>query len=234
MVESAELVVPVLPNSIQVTGFGEAYITANEYSLRVTISERGISATKTSQAVEHKVMLLQNFIDKHADSITLVEAYKPSVQVIYPTLNDNSAEVEFLTRLPNKKIAKINSQQSTAIARRFGPKVAVNYHMDVDISSLSNYQIFIEQLFKIGVSDVLPIAVSKQSYNTGYQQALKNAISNGKAKAQQMLATTGGSLGKIIAIQEINSQQYDPVNNTQFSTEKMINAQVKLIFVIKD
>ncbi|MGB1261385.1 MAG: SIMPL domain-containing protein [Cognaticolwellia sp.] len=230
--ESAELVVPVLPNSIQVTGFGESYVSTSDYSLRVTISERGVSAEKTQQLVEHKAMLLRSFIEKNVGSVTLVEAYKPSLQVIYPKLNDNSAEVEFLTRLPNKKIAKINSQQSTAIARRFGPKIAVSASMDVDISQLSHYQAFIDQLVKIGVSEVLPMTVSKANYQRAYQQALKNAIKDGKDKAEKMLAMTGASLGKIIAVQEISPQQFNPLSNTQFSAEKMINAQVNLIFVM--
>ena len=120
-----------------------------------------------------------------------------------------------------------------------------NLSMDeTDLGSLtfSRKQRFIEEelciIEKLASTLVFPLRNAKL-----YQQALNNALANAKFKAKKMVNHLDISLAEVIAVQEMNVEKsyfYDEADklknyahNEQQSDERVVNAQVKVIFAIK-
>jgi uncharacterized protein YggE len=242
----------LVAKGVEVIGFGQAELQATTHLLDIIIHERGVSAQKTAQNVEHKAKLIQQFADKHINTIKINSVSPVTVKVIYPTLDNTIDRLELLTRLPNKLPAKItinrdrlknNENEHSQKQINAQAIIAVSQHIMISVSKMSAYQKLFDHLIKVGVSDVQPIAISQQEYQILYQLAFNNALANAKLKAKNIVSNMNISLGEINTVQEMNIENnayadkkhmmQELRNNGQKSNQQVVNAQVKVVFAIK-
>ncbi len=236
-------------NGVEVIGFGQVNLQTSTHSLDIVINERGASAVKTGQSVEHKVKLIKQFADKHAKHIKIESTSSVILNIIYPTLNNTIDQVEFFTRLPNKRPIKINTKLNPTLdnkqnnAHSNTAVIAASQRMIVSVNDINAYQRLIDHLIKVGVNDVQTMGLSRAEYKLLYQRALNNALANAKCKAQKMVNHLDISLAGVTAVQEMSvnkdyfTDDADKLknhgHNEQQSDERTVNAQVKVLFAIK-
>jgi uncharacterized protein YggE len=242
----------LVANGVEVIGFGQADLQSTTHLLDIIIHDRGVSAQKTAQNVEHKAKLIQQFVDKHTNNIKINSLSPVTVKVIYPTLDNTIDRLELLRQLPNKLPAKItinrerlknNENEHSQKQVNTQAIIAVSQHILISVSKMSAYQQLFDQLIKIGVSDVQPIDISQQEYQILYQLAFNRALANAKLKAKNIASNMNISLGEINTVQEISIENnayadkkhlmQESRHNGQKSDQQVVNAQVKLVFAIK-
>jgi uncharacterized protein YggE len=236
-------------NGVEVIGFGQVNLQTSTHSLDILVNERGASAVKIGQVVKQKVKLIKRFVDKYASHIKIEATSSVTLNVIYPTLNNTIDDVEFFTRLPNKRPVKINTKLNSKLDNKQNKShsstavIAASQRMIVSVNDINAYQHLIDYLMKVGVNDVQTMGISRAEYQELYQRALNNALADAKFKAKKMVNHLDISLAEVIAVQEVSADRRyfnddtdklkNYVRNEQKSDERTVNAQVKVLFAIK-
>lgn len=229
--------------TIEVFGFGQFEVKAPNYNLTVIISQQGTSAIKTSQSVEHKLALIENFVENNAKDIKFNSSGPIELKVIYPLQNNAIEQIDVFSRLPNKLPAKINTKVNKVQNLTVNTNVSANQRILVTVTDVIAYQRFLDYLFKIGVNEILANELSMLAHQQLYQQALDNALSDAKVKANKIAKSLGVSVTNVVSVQEIiadnqaeKSLAFDSENlhvNNKQNGRRILNAQVKVIFAIK-
>jgi uncharacterized protein YggE len=236
-------------NGVEVIGFGQVDLQTTTHSLDIVVNERGASAIKVGESVEHKIKLITQFADKYASHIKLEATSSMTLKVIYPTLNSTIDDVEFLTRLPNKRPVKINTKLDPKLDNKQNKRrastvvIAASQRIIVSVNDINVYQRLIDYLLKVGVNDIQTMAVSRAEYEMLYQRALNNALADAKFKAKKVVNHFDISLAEVIAVQEVTVDKNffnddadklkNYTRNEQKSDERTVNAQVRVLFAIK-
>jgi uncharacterized protein YggE len=238
-------------NNIEMIGAGQVKWQSENHLLDVVINERGVSAVKTAKIVESKITLINQFADKYSKSIKIDSVSPLVLKVLSPALNNTIDDVDVLARLPNKRLAKINTKlnnnQSMNIVNIGTAVISASQNIVLSVTDTKSYQHLIDQLMKIGVHDLQSVVLSQQTFRILYQRALNDAVVDAKNKADKIAEQLNISLAEVIAVQEINVENniftsiLDKKSNIveklpyneHDGNQRMINAQVKVIFAIK-
>ena len=198
---------------IEVTGQGSIIVIPDQFSLTLTITERGRVPSKLKALVDKKsdsvVLTAKNLAVKEADissdrvNLRIVEE-KPSIVVQGVELNNPRQGSVFID-------GQSINQQENSVNQHKKPLFELNRQITVNFNKISDYDNFLAQIIKINVSHISSLVMSVEGREEYYQQALMRAIGHAKQKAQRMAERAGRKIGKLQLIKELSSNQYRPM-----------------------
>lgn len=225
---------------IEVVGKAEVKAQPDQFSLTISIKERGIAASKVKQIVDKKSEQVVNMFIKQGVSKSHIDSSMLRMYPIYekPEVTIDNAELERRVNGNNQVNLPLKKhEQKVQRIRLFD----VARTISVKLNSLEQYDSVLEHLVKIGVSNISPIQLGFSDPDALYQRALQNAIDNAKSKASNIAKQLGVSVGKVISIKETGyhapsvyrmaAMESKAGFNSQ-ATERAISAQVVTTFQI--
>lgn len=253
---STLLVCLLLPNKafsfddagIEVSGQGSVIVVPDQFSLTLTITERGRVPTKLKALVDKKSNSVVNAAknlsvkDKNITSARVnlrIVKEKPSIQVQGIEVNKSRQGSVYIDG------QSINSQ-TTSLNEQKRPLFELSRQITVKFNNIDEYDSFLTQIIKINVSHISSLSMSVEGRDDFYQQALLQAISHAKRKAQRMAKQAGRNIDKLEFIREQSSNHYRPMyaeammsdassrSHSSLTGSQTISASVSVKFSLKD
>jgi len=198
---------------IEVTGQGSIIVMPDQFSLTLTITERGRVPSKLKALVDKKsdsvVLAAKNLAIKEGDissarvNLRIVKE-KPSIKVQGVELSNARQGNVFID-------GQSINQQENSINQSKKPLFELSRQITVNFSKISDYDNFLAQIIKINVSHISSLVMSVEGREEYYQQALMRAIGHAKQKAQRMAEKAGLKIEEITLIKELSSNHYRPM-----------------------
>lgn len=233
--------------AIEVTGQGSVIIIPDQFSLTLTVTERGRVPSKLKALVDKKsnaVISAAKGLEVKGNNITsarvnlrIVEQ-KPSIQVQGIELNRARQGSVYIDG------QSINQQANENDYKK--PLFELSRQITVRFEEIEDYDQFLGQIIKLNVSHISSLAMSVQDRDDYYQQALLQAINHAKQKAQRMSKQAGRNLGKLVWLKELSSNHYRPMYAEAMMTDaspkthdsqigsQTISARVSVKYHLKD
>lgn len=253
---SALLVCLMLPSKafsfddsgIEVSGQGSVIVIPDQFSLTLTITERGRVPTKLKALVDKK----SNSVVNAAKSLSVKERNITSARVNLRIIKEKpSIQVQGIevnkTRQGSVYIdGQSINQQTTSVNEHKRPLFELSRQITVKFNSIDEYDRFLTQIIKINVSHISSLSMSVEGRDEYYQQALLKAISHAKEKAQRMAKQAGRKIEKLQMIREQSSNHYRPMyakammsdaspeGHASLTGSQTITASVSVKFSLKD
>lgn len=216
---------------LEVSGQGSIVVIPDQFSLTLTITERGRAPSKLKALVDKKsnsviiaakgLGIKEGEISSARVNLRIVEE-KPSIQVQGIELNRARQGSVYIDG------QSINQQSNNVIGHK-KPLFELSRQIMLSFNSIAEYDSFLAQIIKIKVSYISSLSMSVEGRDEYYQQALIKAISHAKQKAQRMSKQAGRNLGKIMLIKELSSNQYRPMYAEAMMSDVSPRAHVSLI-----
>jgi len=235
-------------SGIEVSGQGSVIVVPDQFSLTLTITERGRVPTKLKALVDKK----SNSVVNAAKSLSVKERNITSARVNLrivkekPSIQVQGIEVN-KTRQGSIYIdGQSINQQTTSVNEHKRPLFELSRQITVRFNKIDEYDSFLTQIIKINVSHISSLSMSVEGRDEYYQQALLKAISHAKKKAQRMAKQAGRKIEKLQLIREQSSNHYRPMYaeammsdaspraHASLSGSQTITARVSVKFSLKD
>ncbi len=198
---------------IEVTGQGSIIVIPDQFSLTLTITERGRVPSKLKALVDKKsdsvVLAAKNLALKETDissarvNLRIVKE-KPSIKVQGVELNNARQGSVFID-------GQSINQQENSINQSKKPLFELSRQITVNFKKIADYDNFLAQIIKINVSHISSLVMSVEGREEYYQQTLMRAIGHAKQKAQRMAEKAGRKIGKLQLLKELSSNHYRPM-----------------------
>lgn len=206
---------------IEVKGQGSVLVAPDSFTLSVAIIEQGRLTDKIRAVVDHKSNQVLNIAQSLGIKPESINSARVSLRVIEKKLNVTVHGLDVNQRLANNQKSKVYVGVNPANQRN---KASLQYfelsrNITVNFSDIKDYDQFLNQIIKIGVSRISPLTMSVDDTDKYYQQALAQAITNAKTKAQQIAKQAAQSLGKLIYVKEVTSNHYLTQYNAPMRSE---------------
>ncbi|WP_286235747.1 SIMPL domain-containing protein [Thalassotalea sediminis] len=225
---------------IEVVGKAQVKAHPDQFSLTISIKERGIAASKVKQIVDNKSQQVIEMFVKQGVSESHIDSSMLHMYPIYekPEITLSKAEIERHVNKQNQVNLPVNMQQQKVQKVRL---FDVARTISVKLNSLAQYDRVLEHLVKIGVSNISPIELGFSDPEALYTSALQKAIDNAKSKANDIAKQLGVSVGTVISIKETGyhapsvyrmSMMESKAGFSSQATERAISAQVVITFQI--
>ncbi|MFT4966831.1 MAG: hypothetical protein ACI89P_001675 [Colwellia sp.] len=233
---------------IEVSGQGNVVVIPDQFSLTLTITERGRIPSKLKALVDKK----SNSVINSAKRLDLKESNISSARVNLRIIEEQpSIKVQGveLNRAKQGSVyidGKSINKQSTNVTEQKTPLFELSRQIMVSFNDIAEYDSFLAQIIKIKVSHISSLSINVAGRDEYYQQALLKAISQAKQKAQRMSREAGRNLGKIILIKELSSNHYRPMYAESMMSDanrrahlsltgsQTITARISVKFSLKD
>ncbi|WP_114327033.1 SIMPL domain-containing protein [Candidatus Colwellia aromaticivorans] len=240
------------PN-IEVKGQASVLAVPDRFSLSISIVERGRHTDKIRAVVDHKsnqvvqvaksLGIKNHEINSARVTLRVVEE-KPSITVEGVEVSQRVGNSSF----PNNQHSKVYvGANAVNNQNNIKPKYfELRRTISINFSSIKDYDQFLNNIIKLGVSHISPLAMSVEDTEKHYQQALVQAINNAKKKAIQIASHSNVALGKLLYVKELSSNYYRPrMSSAMMSAEvtpnhnsqvgnQVINASVLVKFSIQE
>lgn len=200
---------------IEVTGEGKVMTTPDNFSLSVTITERGRLTTKIKALVDKKsnnVILAAKRLGIKEQQITSARVNlrvineKPSITVQGIEVNKFAQNAQ---QKPIKNSIYVDGKELTSHKNK-STLFELSRQITVVFNSIDDYDRFLNDLVKIQVSHISSLSMSVAESEQYYQQALEKAIIHAKTKAEKIASRAGVSLGNLVYLKELSSNHYQP------------------------
>jgi len=213
----------VVNASIEVSGSGSITAIPDDFSLSLTITERGRVTSKLKTLVDKK----SNLVIQVAKKVGLKKKDINSAQVNLRVIEEKPAIVVQDLAFKNNGGREIGKQ----IKQKSNNKTLfeLSRRIQVHFNNIDDYDRFLAQLVKINVSYISSLAMDVTQRDQYYQQALLQAITQAKNKAQKMLQHTGERLGKLIYLKEQSTNYYQPRYAKAMMSESSSNNHTSLV-----
>ncbi len=218
-------------SGIEVTGQGSVVVTPDQFSLTLTITERGLVPSKLKALVDKKsdavISAAKNLGVKEQNissarvNLRMIEE-KPSIQVQGVELRKAKQGSVFID---GKDLSQQINKQST----QKKPLFELSRQVTVNFNKIDEYDSFLTQVIKINVSHISSLAMSVKERDEYYQQALLQAISHAKIKAQRMAKQAGVRVGELLLVKELSSNHYRPMYAEAMMSDSSAKAHNSLI-----
>ncbi|TMM43738.1 SIMPL domain-containing protein [Colwellia ponticola] len=233
---------------IEVSGQGSVVVTPDKFSLTLTITERGRMPSKLKVLVDKK----SDMVVAAAKSLSIEENNIASARVNLRIVEeDPSITVQGLEYQKAKQgniyiDGQTIKQQTNHINEHKKPLFELSRQITVNFNDIEQYDHFLTQIIKVNVSHISALSMSVAGREEYYQQALLQAISQAKQKAQRMSKQAGRDLGELILIKELSSNHYRPMyakammsdssetSHTSLTGSQTITARVLVEFSFKE
>lgn len=205
---------------IEVSGQGSIVVTPDQFSLTLTVTERGRIPDKLKALVDKKSQSVINAanslnvknsnISSARVNLRIIEE-KPSIQVQGLELNKNKHGSVFVDgKNINQQINHSNQDKP--------PLFELSRQITVNFNNIEQYDSFLGQVIKIKVSNISPLMMNVDDRDEYYQQALLQAISHAQQKASRMAKQAGKKVGKLVLLKELSSNNYRPLYSDAMMT----------------
>lgn len=198
---------------IEVSGQGSVVVIPDQFSLTLTITERGRVPNKLKALVDKKsnsvinaaksLAVKERNITSARVNLRIVEE-KPSIQVQGIELNKFKQGSVYID-------GKNINQQTSSVNDHKKPLFELSRQITVKFNKIDEYDSFLTKIIKINVSHISSLSMSVEGRDEYYQQALLKAISHAKQKAQRMVEQAGRKIEKLQLIREQSSNHYRPM-----------------------
>ncbi|NQY88966.1 MAG: SIMPL domain-containing protein [Colwellia sp.] len=216
---------------IEVKGQASVLAVPDRFTLSVAIIERGRLTDKLRAVVDHK----SNQVVQVAKSLGIksrdINSARVSLRVIEDKPSITVEGVEVSRRLGNGSLP--NNQHSKVYAgvnsvnsqNNIKPQLfELRRNININFSKIENYDLFLSNVIKLGVSHISPLAMSVADTEKHYQQALVQAVGNAKKKATRIASYSDVVLGKLLYVKEQSSNYYQSrVSSTMMSAKSSLN-----------
>jgi len=231
------------PQGIEVSGKAAVEAVPDRFSLSFSIVTRGKSASKTKALVDHKTTLVVNAAKKMGIKATDIQSARMNLRPIYQKQPVKYSDIEINKKFPHNEKGRIHVNKNKDKNKLQQAYVfEVSRQIKVNIANIEDYDRLLDQIIKIGVTNISPLSMSVGQADIYYQKALMMAIQIAKEKAMKIAAQAGVELGKLIYLKETSYNA--PVNmRMSFNSEasihqsqagtKQINAEVFVTFAIE-
>jgi hypothetical protein len=238
----------ILPQGIEVSGKSVVFATPDEFTLSVSIIERQTTAQKAKLIVDHKTNLVVSAAEKIGIGKDQIQTAQVRLNPIFSKIKPNVSEIEFTEKHTSSKNKaprihiepNINETVSQMVAFDVSRQITFSFH------KLEKYDQLLDQLVKIGVTNISALSMSVSNAAQLYQQALQQAVSEANNKAQLLAAQAGQSLAGVIYIkeqsyfapaQQMRAQRSELMmansGHQSLVSEQQINAEVLVRYGIK-
>jgi len=232
---------------IEVTGQGNIVVIPDQFSLTLTVTERGRVPSK-----------LQALVDKKSDSVV---AAAKSLGVKEENISSARVNLRILEEKPSIQVQGIELKKARqgsvyidgqSISQHNNTNeqkrtlFELSRQITVNFKKIKDYDSFLTQIIKINVSHISSLLMSIKGRDEYYQQALLQAITHAKQKAQRMSKQAGRNLGDLVFVKELSSNHYRPMyaeammsdvgskgHSSQLGNQT-INARVSVKFNLED
>lgn len=205
---------------IEVQGQSSVMVQPDSFALSIAVTEQGRFTDKIRAIVDDKSNQVVAIAKAQGISSDHISSASVSLRVIEAAKNIHLRKVEVNKNLPSEVKSKLHldirdgkldaSQVDHVIPQYF----ELSRRITVKFSNIDGYDDFLAKITKIGVSQISPLSMSVADTEKYYQQALSQALSNAKAKAQNLAKQADQSLGRLVSIKELSSNHY----RAQYST----------------
>lgn len=229
--------------SIEVIGFGQVEIDKTVTDFTFIIKQHGQSSVKLLQSIKQKSQILKQFLTNNSKKIKTNAVSPIALDIISSTQINSIEQVEFITRLPNRLPAKINTKPTPIKNDAIDSVFVASQQVSVSFVDIEFYPHFIDYLSKLDVSEIKSVGMSNKHYQRHYQRALDNAIVDAELKVKIIAEHLNIATDGVIAVQEImpvhkgSSSLNDGVSNLSIRSksveQEVVKAQVKVVFAIK-
>ncbi|MBU2871651.1 SIMPL domain-containing protein [Colwellia sp. E2M01] len=232
---------------IEVSGEGSIVVVPDQFSLTLTITERGRVPNKLKSLVDKKsnsvvnaaisLGIKETSISSARINLRIVEE-EPSIKVQGIELNNAKG----VTTYTDGQV--VNQQQSNSPYKT--PLFELSRQVTVNFTKIEQYDTFLGDIIKINVSHISALTMNVEQRDEYYQQALLQAISHAQHKAERMAKQAGQTLGDIQFIKESSNNSYRPMYaepmirsansmaHTSLTGNQTITARVAVKFDFKD
>jgi uncharacterized protein YggE len=236
---------------IEVIGKASVKAEPDQFFFTISINQRGTIVSKAKALVDQKSRLVTNMylsmgIPRNSiDSARLQltpryekQTYAPEFEVHQRLANQNPNKGK------NHAKAVINSNQLANNSLYAQEKIyfEVSRTIMVTFTDFTLYDQLLDNVVKIGVSQISPLNTSITNNEALYQQTLIKALENASQKAEAIAKQINVKLGKLSSFKE--SSYHTPSTYMMASTssdglssqtaQKDISAQVSVTFAIKE
>lgn len=172
-----------ISRQIEVTGVGQVFSVPDRFSFSLSLEEKGSSAAGLNGVMTEKSTRVINALLK-------VGVNKKSLQALQVRFN------------PWVEYNNQTREQKGFILTRT---------INVTVDDLQVYEKAIDEVLKLGITSITNFNYSSSESEVHYQESLRQALLNAKARAKDMVKTLDLKLGKVISISEQSAGQAMPV-----------------------
>jgi uncharacterized protein YggE len=222
---------------IEVSGEGSITVVPDDFSLSLTITERGRLTSKLKVLVDRK----SNAVIEAAKKLGIKNGSISSAQVNLriveekPSITVQGIELKKGFPQSNKGSVYIDGQDMTNqvndrnLVKPKSPLFELSRRIVINFNHIDQYDLFLTKIVKINVSHISSLSMSVLKREEYYQQALLLAITQAKNKAKKMIEHSGGRLGKLIHLKEQSNAHYQPRFSQAMMSDSSSNSHRSLI-----
>ncbi len=193
---------------IEVRGQASVLVEPDSFALSIAITEQGRLTDKIRVVVDHKSNQVIAFAKQLGIKPSQINSARVSLRVVKDNATINVRGLEVNQRLPNNQKSKVFVGTNPTVQNINPQYFELSRTITVSFKNIKNYDQFLNQVIKIGVSHISPLAMSVGDTDKYYQQALALAIKNAKTKAEQIAIQSEQSLGQLVYVKELSSNHY--------------------------
>jgi len=232
------------PQGIEVSGKAAVNVVPDQFSLSFSIVTRGKSASKTKAIVDHKTTLAVNAAKRMGIKEESIQSARVNLRPIYQKSSLNYSDIEIKQNFKNNEKGRVHLSQDNDKKNSLQPYVfEVSRLVTIKLTNVGDYDRLLDQIVKIGVTNISSLIMSFSKTDSAYQKALAQAIVLAKEKALRIAAQAGVELGKLIYLKEISynaptkmtmtfNSELTTMHNSQVGT-KQISAEVIATFAVQ-
>jgi uncharacterized protein YggE len=236
---------------IEVIGKASVKAEPDQFIFTVSINQRGAIASKAKAQVDQKSSLVTDMYLSMGIAKNAIESARLQLTPRYEQ-KTYAPEFEVHKRLTEESVNKgkshakavINNNQlaSNTLYRQEKIYFEVSRTIMVTFTDFTLYDQLLDNVVKIGVSQISPLKTSITNNEALYQQALIKALENASQKAEAIAKKINVKLGKLASFKESsyhtpNAYMVASRSSDGFSSQvarKDVSAQVSVTFAIKD
>ncbi len=195
------------PQGIKVRGKAEIIVEPDRFSLSFAIVKRGKSASKTKMLVDHKTNLVISAAKNIGINGENVQSARMNLRPIYQKNAVDYDAIEVKQNFNHDKKGRLHLQKS-ALDKATQPYIfEVSRQISIKLNNISDYDRLLDQIVKIGVTNISSLSMSVSKADELYQKALLKAVVVAKEKALKLAGQAGVQLGKLVYLQETSYNQ---------------------------
>lgn len=222
---------------ISVNGKGAVLTAPDSFTLSVQVKERGMVAQKVKSIVDSKSSQIVSMLRKHGIAEKQITSSQLSLYPIFqkPSVIVNDSYVRNKKENTITKVTHGNKDKQVLV-------YDVSRTIEIDFHDTNKYDVLLDRLVKLGVTNISPLQKKVKDSERYYQQAMVAAIADAKQKAKLMAEQLGVKVGQVISIKESSSYHAParfrmeamasaPTFKSNFG-ENEITAQVVVVFSV--
>ena len=187
---------------IEVKGKSSVMVAPDTYTLTINIKERGKSASKIKALVDDKSTRIVKMFVKHGIKQQDINSANVRMFPLYEKPSINLENSELQTKFNKHEKITFSNQKNKRKQKTSVIRFEVSRTITVTFKKISIYDHVLDDLVKLGVSQISPLEISISEQEKYYEQALMQAIENAENKALKIAQKANVEIGKLKSLTE--------------------------------